>query len=80
VKAAFRPHSNQVATLSADDGLLRLWDIPAPATGSVQEITEWVQALTGKELTDKGVLRDLDGTLLHKLRNQSVPRSSGSVE
>jgi hypothetical protein len=77
VKAAFRPHTNQVVTLAADDGLLRLWDIPEPAARTVHEIEDSVKALTGNELTDKGVLRDLDRALLQKLWGRCVQQIRG---
>jgi hypothetical protein len=35
-----------------------------PTTGYVQEIKQRIQALTGKELDDNGLLRELDGPLL----------------
>src|SRR5262249_15310417 len=60
VLAAFQPKSDKVATI-AEDGLLRLWDIPRPAAGDAAVIRQWVESITGKELTDKGILRELDG-------------------
>lgn len=67
--AAFRPVPQSVTTI-APDGLVRFWDLPAPARGEVAEIRRWVEALTGKELADKGVLRELDGPALQRLRQQ----------
>jgi hypothetical protein len=65
--AAFQPESDQVATI-AEDGLLRLWDVPRPAAGDAAAIRQWVEAITGKELADKGILRDLDGRARPRLR------------
>jgi WD40 repeat protein len=58
--AAFRPGTDKVATV-AEDGLLRLWDLPRPAAGDAAAVRQWVEALTGMELSDKGILRELEG-------------------
>jgi WD40 repeat protein len=75
VLAAFRPGDGRVTTIAAD-GLLRLWDMPAPAAGDVETIKRTVEALTGKALTDKGILRELDGPALQRLR-QAVASGGG---
>jgi WD40 repeat protein len=49
----------QIASL-ADDGYLRLWDLPIARTGSTQEIKRAIEELTGKRLGDKGMLRDVE--------------------
>lgn len=58
VLAAFTPHGNGVATL-ADDGLFRVWDVPAAAAGSVNELKDWAEQFTQKRLVEMGVLRDV---------------------
>jgi WD40 repeat protein/serine/threonine protein kinase len=70
VLAAFAPGSDRITTIAAD-GPLRWWDVPPAAAGEVQGIKEWVEALTGKELTDNGLLRELDGPALQQLRGKS---------
>jgi WD40 repeat protein/tRNA A-37 threonylcarbamoyl transferase component Bud32 len=67
--AAFQPKTNQMATIAAD-GILRFWDRPVPAPGDVEKINQWVQSMTGKQLADKGVLRDLDAMSLRELRQR----------
>jgi WD40 repeat protein/serine/threonine protein kinase len=56
VLAAFRPGSDRFATV-AEDGLLRWWEVPVPARGDASAVRQWAEALTGKELTDKGILK-----------------------
>src|SRR5262245_11121450 len=55
-----------VAFLSSDrlvtgcaDGLVRFWRLPAPVTGSVEQIKAWAEVLTGGELDDNGVTQVL---------------------
>jgi WD40 repeat protein len=69
VLAAFQPKTNRIATV-ADDGPLRLWDVVPAAAGDPGEVKEWAEALTGKQLTDNGILRDLDGPALQRLRQK----------
>jgi WD40 repeat protein/tRNA A-37 threonylcarbamoyl transferase component Bud32 len=57
VLAACQPSGQKIATI-AEDGLLRLWEVPRPAAGNAGTIRQWVEALTGKELADKGILRE----------------------
>jgi len=56
VLAAFLPGGGSVATL-AEDGPLRLWDVPTPVAGSVPQTQARVEDLTGKRLDEKGILR-----------------------
>jgi WD40 repeat protein len=79
VLATFNPVRRNIATL-AQDGLLRLWDVPLPATGNSFDIKDWAQALTGKELTDSGVLQELDRPTLARLRQKVKDRAFSSSE
>src|SRR5262249_662655 len=73
VLAAFRPGSADMLTFSAD-GFLRRWNWPAPATQEARSISHWVEALTGKELTTTGILKELDAGMLRERRRNAQLR------
>jgi WD40 repeat protein len=76
VLAAFQPKSQRIVTL-AEDGPLRLWDVPPAVVGEPQAIKDWVEALTGKELTENGILREMDAEALQGLRETVRAHRSG---
>jgi WD40 repeat protein len=50
----------RTAVTGSEDGNARVWQLPAPAEGSVDQLTRRAQVLTGLELDDRGVERMLD--------------------
>jgi WD40 repeat protein len=64
---AFHPDNARLAT-AGDDGLIRLWDLPTPATGDVAHIRNWVETLTGMQLGEQGILQELDAAMLSQRR------------
>jgi hypothetical protein len=67
--AAFAPDGNMVLTAS-EDGAARLWEVPNRVEGDVGRIVLWVQAITGKELDERGSLRELDPSGWEQRRRQ----------
>jgi WD40 repeat protein len=70
---AFRPDGCHLVSScsiegSSTDGLLLLWEVPAPVTGEVARIRKEVEALTGAEAGEQGVLRELDADVLEQRR------------
>jgi hypothetical protein len=56
---ACRPRDRVVAT-GSEDNTARVWQLPAPAEGGVDQLTCWVQVMTALELDDRGVDQQLD--------------------
>jgi WD40 repeat protein len=67
IRLACRPDGKQFATAGADR-LLRCWEVPEPASGNVAFVKQWVEALTGRELSDDGAHREIDATELLQRR------------
>jgi len=65
--AAFHPGSAGLAT-AGEDGLIRIWDLPAPATGDVAQLRNWVETLIGLHLGEQGILEELDAATLKERR------------
>jgi WD40 repeat protein len=61
------PDGSRLATACADRSV-RFWDLVMPATGSVAENRAWVEALTGRELSDTGTIHEIDPATLQDLR------------
>jgi WD40 repeat protein len=53
---AFDP-SGQLLTVTGDDGTIRVWAVPLPASGSTAEIQRHIETLTGQKLDSNGGLR-----------------------
>jgi serine/threonine protein kinase len=51
----------------------RAGPLPVPVDGSVGRVRAWVQAITGKELTEENVLRDLSPERLRQAREEAEP-------
>jgi WD40 repeat protein len=64
---AFAPDGLRLAAGCAD-GVLRLHDVPLPATGDSTWLREAAEALTGMALTEKGALRELDPATFEQRR------------
>jgi eukaryotic-like serine/threonine-protein kinase len=67
IRLACRPDGNLFATAGADR-LLRCWEIPQPTSGNVAFVKQWVEALTGRELSDDGAHREIEATVLLQRR------------
>jgi WD40 repeat protein len=69
IRLACRPDGKQFATASSDR-LLRCWEVPESTPGNVAFIKQWVEALTGRELSDDGAHREINAaTLLQRRRD-----------
>ncbi len=55
---AFLPNGQAFVT-GCSDGTARIWDSVPSATGSPEEVTLWVEVMTGMELTESGFVRVL---------------------
>ena len=47
-----------------------LWEVPAPAESSPEQIEVWTQVITGMELDTRGAVRALDGPTWRKRRQR----------
>jgi WD40 repeat protein len=56
---AFSPDGTKLLTASFDR-TVRCWDIQTAAEGSVERLMLWIQALSGMELDEDGLFRELD--------------------
>lgn len=65
---AASPDGKRLATACADRSV-RFWDVVLPASASAADNTAWVEALTGRELTDTGTLHEIDADTLQNLRH-----------
>jgi WD40 repeat protein len=77
---AFSPDGRTVVTGSYDT-TARVWEAPAPVEGTAEQVTLWIQVLTGMELDADGEFHVLDGPTwqerrqrLHALEAQPAPR------
>jgi hypothetical protein len=55
----------------AGEGKLQLWPLPVPVEGELGRVRAWVQAITGKELSDGNVLRDLSPERWQQAREEA---------
>ncbi|MCI0380712.1 MAG: protein kinase [Gemmataceae bacterium] len=62
---AFRADGKTLVTGCADN-TVQVWKLPVPATGSSEQISRWVQAITGQELDAAGAARLLDAAEWHE--------------
>jgi WD40 repeat protein len=56
---AFSPDGKTLLTASFDR-TARCWELPVAVQGDVSQIVMWIQVLTGMELDDDGLFRELD--------------------
>lgn len=66
---AFSADGRSLITVQ-DDATVSRWDVSAPIDGDVRRIALWVQTLTGMELTDQDVVRELGVTAWHERGRQ----------
>jgi WD40 repeat protein/tRNA A-37 threonylcarbamoyl transferase component Bud32 len=65
---AVHPSGTGYATARADR-FVRVFDIPSAAVGEPRRLTQWVEALTGRTLSDAGAMIEIDpGTLMDRRR------------
>ena len=55
---AFSPDGQIMLTASAD-GTAARWEVTQPVTGEVEQVRQWVEAITGLHMDAAGVVRDL---------------------
>jgi WD40 repeat protein len=60
---AFHSDGTRFVT-AAEDGLVRIWDVPQAATGEVAHVRLRVETLTGMQLGEQGILQELDAATL----------------
>ncbi len=65
IALAFRADGKALVTGCADK-TVRVWNLPAPARGSSEQITLWIQVITGQELDAAGAARLLDAAEWHE--------------
>jgi hypothetical protein len=65
VAVAFSPDDKTVLT-GSDDKTARLWAVPFPIPGTPEQVSLWVQVLTGQELDDHGAVHVLDADTWHE--------------
>lgn len=53
-------HDGKMLVTASEDGTAQCWELARPASGDVQTIRLWVEALTGLYLDKGGMVRDLD--------------------
>jgi WD40 repeat protein/serine/threonine protein kinase len=75
--ATFSPDGRTILTASWD-GTARLWEQPDALGGSVAQVVQTVQVLTGLEMSDNEVIRVMDVAEWHESR-QSLERLGGSL-
>jgi WD40 repeat protein/serine/threonine protein kinase len=71
----FAPDGRRLLTCCGD-GTARLWEVPSPVSGSVEQVKLWLEVLTGKELDEAGAARPLEGLELERRRKQLSTRST----
>jgi WD40 repeat protein len=64
---AFSPDGKTLLTGSFDR-TARFWELPVAVEGKADQIVLWIQALTGMELDQDGLFRDLDAATWRKRR------------
>jgi WD40 repeat protein/serine/threonine protein kinase len=74
IALAFRADGKSLVTGCADR-TVRVWELPVPVVGPAEQITLWVQVITGQELDAAGAARLLDADEWHERRGrlQSTP-------
>jgi WD40 repeat protein len=55
---SFSPDGGRLATCCGDD-TARVWDVPRPVVGGIEQVKLWVEVLTGHELDEAGDARPL---------------------
>ena len=68
-EVTFSPDGKTLLTASFDR-TARCWELPAAIEGSVDQILLRTQVLTGMELDDDGLFRDLDAARWHERRKR----------
>jgi WD40 repeat protein len=76
--ATFSPDGSKVL-FYAQDRLAHLARVPEPVDGDPNNLTLWVQALTGTELDREGVLRQLDAETMANRRRRVEALMAGKV-
>jgi WD40 repeat protein len=69
IALAFRADGKALVTGCADR-TVRVWNLPAPVVGPAEQITLWVQVITGQELDAAGAARLLDAAEWHERRGR----------
>ena len=59
---------------ASHDTTARIWNIPAPFSGTVRQARPWVEALSGKAMDEHGVLSWLDARTWRVRREDNQPR------
>jgi WD40 repeat protein len=59
-----------VLVTGSEDKTARLWQLPAPVQGRVEQIARWVQVMTALELDDQGTVRPLEASRWETRRRQ----------
>jgi WD40 repeat protein len=70
---AFSPDGKACAT-GSQDAFARIWPVPAPVTGAAEQVTIWVQVLTGMELDGTGTARWLAAPAWQERRERLQPQ------
>lgn len=83
---AFSPDGKKMLTGSTD-GTAQIWNVPAPLTGTAEQVAVWAQLMTGIELDDVGTVGYLSSDEWHERRERlkrlggtlSIPAARGQI-
>jgi WD40 repeat protein len=64
---------DEVVLTGGGDGKIRLWPLPQPLTAKPEQVTLWVQVITGRELDETGKVRWLDADSWAQRRQRLHP-------